>query len=105
MDQMDYGFHQFTEAETGGDAVLYRGGPTGYRLARLASGPTWLDLSGRAPISLSPLPAPRLTLDDARDRLDLWGLPFVFFEDPDIDRGSALYHRYDGHYGLITPAR
>jgi hypothetical protein len=105
MDKMDYGFHLFTEADGGGDAVVYRGGPTGYRLARLASGPTWLDLSAGAPITLSPIPAPRLTLDDARDRLELTGLPFVFFQDPDTDRANVLYHRYDGHYGLITPAR
>lgn len=105
MDRMDYDFHLFTEAQTGGDAVVYRGGPTGYRLARLASGPTWLDLSAGAPMTLSPHPAVALSLDQARDRLELAGLPFVFFQDPDTDRGSVLYHRYDGHYGLITAAK
>jgi hypothetical protein len=103
MDRMDYGFHLFTEAQTGGDAVVYRGGPTGYRLARLASGPTWLDPLAGAPVTLSALPAPTLTLDQARDRLELTGLPFVFFQDPQTNRGNVLYHRYDGHYGLITP--
>ena len=32
---MGYDFHLFTEAGTGQDSVLYRSGPTGYRLAQL----------------------------------------------------------------------
>jgi ribosome-associated translation inhibitor RaiA len=104
MDQMDYDFHLFTEDETGGDAVVYRGGLTGHRLARLAPGPRWLELS-EVPMTISPHPAPRLTVSEARNCLDLEGLPFVFFADVSTGRGCVLYHRYDGHYGLITPAQ
>jgi ribosome-associated translation inhibitor RaiA len=104
MDRMDYDFHLFTETQTGRDAVVYRSGPSGYRVARLGSGSASFDLPAEASMTLSPLPAPRLALDEARDRLELAGLPFVFFQDLDTDRGSVLYHRYDGHYGLITPA-
>ncbi len=104
MDHMDYDFHLFTEDETGGDAVVYRGGSTGYRLARLASGPTWLGLSD-VPMTISPHPAARLTVAEARDRLEVAGLPFVFFAEASTGRGCVLYHRYDGHYGLITPAQ
>lgn len=104
MDQMDYDFHLFTEAQTGLDAIVYRGGPTGYRLARLASGPRWLGLSS-VPMTLSPRPAPRLTTAEARQRLEAAGLPFVFFADANNGRGCVIYHRYDGHYGVITPAR
>ena len=32
------------------------------------------------------------------------GFPFLFFIDAAPGRASVLYHRYDGHYGLITPA-
>jgi ribosome-associated translation inhibitor RaiA len=103
MDQMDYDFHLFTEKATGGDAVVYRGGSTGYRLARLASGPRWLGLSD-VPMTISPHPAPQLTVSEATNRLDVAGLPFVFFADASTGRGCVLYHRYDGHYGLITPA-
>jgi Sigma 54 modulation/S30EA ribosomal protein C terminus len=46
-----------------------------------------------------------LTIPEARQRLEVAGLPFVFFADASTDRGSVLYHRYDGHYGLITPAQ
>ena len=38
-------------------------------------------------------------------RLELSGLPFVFFVDRHTDVGCVLYIRYDGHYGLITPSR
>jgi ribosome-associated translation inhibitor RaiA len=103
MDQMDYDFHLLTEAETGVDAVVYRGGPTGYRLARLASGPSRLEPSEVA-MTLSPHPAPRLTTAEAKRRLDVTGLPFVFFADVGTGRGRLVYHRYDGHYGLISPA-
>jgi ribosome-associated translation inhibitor RaiA len=103
MNRMGYDFHLFIEASTGGDAVIYRGGPTGFRLARLESGPTWLPLSN-VPITLSPHPAPPLTLEEARQRLDTTGQPFVFFADAETGRGNVIYHRYDGHYGLVTPA-
>lgn len=104
MDHLDYDFHLFTEAATGTDAVVYRDGPTGYRLARLASGPDWLGLS-EVPMTLSPHPAPELTVGGARRRLEETGWPFVFFADTETKRGAVLYHRYDGHYGLITPVR
>ena len=104
MDQMDYDFHLFTEAQTGRDAVVYRGGTTGYRLARLASGPMRLDQS-EVPMTISPHPAPQLTIAEARQRLELAGQPFVFFSDASTYRGNVLYHRYDGHYGLLTPAQ
>jgi hypothetical protein len=31
------------------------------------------------------------------------GQPFTFFVDAGTGRGRLIYHRYDGHYGLITP--
>ena len=48
-------------------------------------------------------PAPRLTVEQAAERRGLLGLPFLFFLDAGHDRGSPLYHRHDGHYGLLTP--
>ena len=29
-------------------------------------------------------------------------MPFLFYLDGDHGRGCVLYHRYDGHYGLIA---
>ena len=31
------------------------------------------------------------------------GHRFLFFENAATGRGSVLYRRYDGHYGLIEP--
>ena len=56
------------------------------------------------PLTISPQPIPCLTVEQATDRLGLLGLPFLFFIDAAQGRASVLYHRYDGHYGLITPA-
>jgi ribosome-associated translation inhibitor RaiA len=103
MDAMDYDFHLFTDVADGLDAVIYRAGPTGYRVARTgppapAAGPTAIALTQSAQ------PALELTVNEAVERLDVTGWPFVFFVNPDSDRGNVLYRRYDGHYGLITPA-
>ena len=82
---------------------FYRAGPTGYRLARLtprAEQPQ----SAMVPVTVSPHPAPHLSVPEAVERLELLMLPFLFFRDADTRRGYLLYHRYDGNYGLITPA-
>jgi len=104
MDLLDYDFHLFTEKDTGSAGVLYRAGATGYRLALVA--PTLADqLSPFAlPVTISRQPVPCLTEEEAANRLGLLGLPFLFFVDAAQGRASVLYHRYDGHYGLITPA-
>ncbi len=102
MDQLDYDFHLFTDEQTGRDAVIYRAGPTGYRMARVSGE---AEPSAQTPITLSPVRASRLSLDEARERLELSGQPFLFFVDRDSDLASVLYIRYDGHYGLITPSR
>jgi ribosome-associated translation inhibitor RaiA len=103
MDMLDYDFQLFTDSESGQDSVIYHAGPTGYRLAQLIPDPTrtW---STALPLTVSERPAPGLTLADAVHRLDATGLPFVFFAEPTSGRGRVLYRRYDGHYGLVTPA-
>ena len=49
-------------------------------------------------------PAPRLTVSGAIARLEALGQEFLFFVDTGASRGSLIYHRYNGHYGLIVPA-
>jgi ribosome-associated translation inhibitor RaiA len=101
LDLLDYDFHLFTERSTGEDSVLYRVGDR-YRLAQARPKP---DLLGPLPeaVTLSEHPAPVLTLAEAISRLGWLGQPFVFFLNPDTGRASLLYHRYDGHYGLVDP--
>src|SRR5690606_26951060 len=104
MELLDYDFHLFTEEGTGMASVLYREGPTGYRLSQVA--PTSEDQLApfELPVTISSTPPPCLTVDQATERLNLTGLPFLFFIDAAQGRASVLYRRYDGHYGLITPA-
>lgn len=99
LDLLDYEFYLFTERSTGEDSVLYRVGDR-YRLAQARPKP---DLLGPLPeaVTLSEHPAPELTLAEAISRLDLLGQPFVFFVYPDTGHAGLLYHRYDGHYGLV----
>ncbi len=49
-------------------------------------------------------PAARLTVTEAADRLEAFRQPFQFFVNSQTGRGSLIYHRYDGRYGLIEPA-
>lgn len=104
MDLLDYDFHLFTEKRSGTSAVLYRDGATAYRLALVA--PALADqLSPYAlPVTISWQPLPCLTHEGAANRLGMLGLAFLFYIDAAQGRASVLYHRYDGHYGLITPA-
>ncbi|ASR39268.1 hypothetical protein BAY61_14010 [Prauserella marina] len=102
MDLMDYDFYLFTDSETGEDSVVYRVGPTGYKLARLASlappaGPA------AVPLTVNVHPVPHQTPAEAAGRLDETALPFTFFLDSTTSRGAVVYRRYDGHYGHLAP--
>jgi ribosome-associated translation inhibitor RaiA len=103
MELLDYDFHLFTEKGTQQASVLYRAEPTGYRLAQVKSPPEEL-APYELPVTISPQSAPRITVEHAKERLSLLKLPFLFFVDVDQGRAAVLYHRYDGHYGLIFPA-
>jgi hypothetical protein len=104
MEVLGYDFHLFTERGSGATSVVYRGGPSGYRLALLTP-----ELIGQLSpyersVVVSPHPAPCLTDAEATKRLNLLDTPFLFFIDAAEGRACVLYRRYDGHYGLITPA-
>lgn len=102
LDAMDYDIHLFTDPATETDAVVYRVGPTGYRLARtIAAAPPH---RSTVPLTLSPHSAPRLTEQRAVERLETAELPFLFYAHPDSGRGRVLYRRFDGHLGLIAGA-
>jgi hypothetical protein len=104
MDMLGYDFHLFVEDGSGVDSVLYRTEDgVGLRLAQLEPRPDAV-VFGAASLTVSAQPAPVLTVDEAVDRLAVTALPFMFFCDAATRRGAVLYHRYDGNYGLITPA-
>jgi hypothetical protein len=99
---LGYDFHLFTERSSGEDSVIYRSGD-GYRL-QLARPRTHRLGPVDPSITICPAPAPRLSTAEAIDRLEAAGQPFLFFVNAETCRGNLIYHRYDGHYGLIGPA-
>ncbi|RSM85187.1 hypothetical protein DMH04_17965 [Kibdelosporangium aridum] len=103
MDTMDYEFYLFIELGSRLDSVVYRAGPTGYRVAQ--AGPADPDQFSpyALTITVSTAHVPVLSTTEAVERLDITGLPFLFYIDNEHLRGSVLYRRYDGHYGLISP--
>lgn len=102
MEALDYRFFLFTLPE-GEDAVVYEtdNGNLGLRLVSGGAPPE--EEQGILDVELNPAPAPELSVEDAKRRLDDSGAPFVFFRSDGDHRGRVLYRRYDGHYGLIEP--
>ncbi|MDG5486843.1 sigma 54 modulation/S30EA ribosomal C-terminal domain-containing protein [Mycolicibacterium gadium] len=109
MDAMDYDVHLFTDAETGEDAVVYRAGPSGLRLARqrrmYPPGWSWAPATGapQVPLIVNSRPTPTFSEADAVHWLCAHNLRFLFFSDPETGRGHLLYARHDGNLGLIRP--
>jgi ribosome-associated translation inhibitor RaiA len=102
MDDQDLDFHLFVEESSGQDAVVYRDGPATLRLAQIGGGSGAIG-PHTVQLTVSPHPAPLLDTAEAANRLEMAGLPFVFYLDGDHGRANVIYHRYDGHYGLIDP--
>jgi len=101
MELLGFQFYLFTDQATGQDSVIYRA-DGGYRMARARPGTGWPGPASTS-VTVSERPAPRLGPAAAVGRLEALGQPFVFFVNRETGRGSLVYHRYDGHYGLVTP--
>jgi hypothetical protein len=103
LDRLGDAFYLFTERGTGQDAVLYRAGPAGYRLASVEPLPaSRTGAPGRA-IAAGTRRPPLLTALEAVDRLEVLSLPFLFYLDADRGRGCVVHRRHDGRYGLVLP--
>jgi ribosome-associated translation inhibitor RaiA len=103
MSQLGFDFYLFRDLASGQDALLERLLDGSFRLTTL--GPIEAERGPTAiPLTVAPVPPPTATVSDALARLDDTDAPFVFFADADTGRGAVVYRRYDGHYGLITPA-
>ena len=102
MEMLDHDFYLFVDSDTGREAVVCRAPDGAYRLSRVRGE----DEPGDVPeFRTGPRP-PKLTVESAAERLNETGEPFLFFVD-ERSRGSVLYRRPDGHYGLVEaePAR
>lgn len=101
MEQLDYDFYLFRDLASGEDALIERDGEGAYRMTRMH--PLDVDLGPTgAKFTVSPYPVPTLRTDGAIERLEAAGQRYLFYIDPQDERGHIAYHRYDGHYGLIT---
>lgn len=101
MEMADYDFFLFRDLASGQDALVEAGSEGAYRLTRLE--PVDLDGGPSAyPFVVSAQAPPELSVDEAIERLDTGGEQRVFFANATTGRGSVVYRRYDGHYGLIS---
>lgn len=106
MGMLDYDFYLFRDLASGEDSLIEAVDDGTYRLTPLhptapgRQGP--VGQPGPSRIVVSDQSPPELTVDQAIERLDTGGEGRVFFANSDNGRGSVVYRRYDGHYGLIT---
>jgi ribosomal subunit interface protein len=104
LDMLGHDFYLFTEIETGDDSVIFHAPDDGH-LEVMHAGSNSRRPSGVAvALVVSSHHPPELTLTDAEERLDASHEAFVFFVNAETQRANVVYRRYDGHYGLITPA-
>jgi hypothetical protein len=119
LEAFGFDFHLFTERVTGSDSVVYTTA-RGYRVAQVSPAPELLSGSGGLAgpggpvgglaggsvgdvVSVSEVPAPRMSVEEARIRLKGLGQAFMFFADAGSGRGNLLYFRFDGDLGLVAP--
>lgn len=102
LEMLDHDFYLFTDADTGNDSVIVRQDDGKYALHSIkppeAIGETV------AVIEVVESVPPQIDLDSAVDRINQTNEPLIFFVEATTGRGNVLYHRYDGHYGVITAA-
>ena len=102
LELLGHAFYLFTETHTGLDAVLHVTEDGGLELQLAIDGaPRPPDCDER--ITVGPAAA-QSTLAEAEERLDVGHEDQVFFVDRATSTGHVVYRRYDGNYGLITPA-
>jgi ribosomal subunit interface protein len=102
MEFLDHDFYLFTDAETGADAVAYHRDDG--RLGVI--GPSGIGWSGETDGIVheeSRISGPS-ELADVVTQMNALNHRFMYFTNAETERGNVIYLRYDGHYGLISPA-
>lgn len=101
---LGHDFYLYTDLETGADSVVYYSEHNAQLELMQVGDSVSIPDDLAIPVQPSALVPAELTLADAQERLDAGLEPFVFFVNPESGRGNVIYRRFDGHYGLITPA-
>jgi len=103
MTQLDYDFYVFTDIETGGGASLHHTNDGAELVLQYAAGANGTEAKYTSQIdTINPNPVRTMPLADALKTLDDSQGASTFFVDVETDEPSVAYHRYDGHYGLLT---
>jgi ribosomal subunit interface protein len=103
MELLDHDFYLFIERETDADAVAYHRDDG--RLGVIGpSGIGWSGESAGIVFEESRMTGPT-RLEDAVAEMNILNHRFMYFTDAASGCGNVIYMRYDGHYGLIEPAR
>jgi ribosome-associated translation inhibitor RaiA len=98
LESFDYDFFLFTDVTTGQDALVERREGGSYGVRYLDGADDRLEPTAHAAaVDAVEHRAPPLTLEQAREHLDVAHEPWVFFCDASSGRGHVLYRRYDGH--------
>ena len=103
LELLDHDFHLFVDLRTGKDSLAERSLDR-YLLSQVGGAEAGAIDGVAADVSVDPTRPPTLPLGDAITQLELTAQPRLFFEDSATHRGHVVYHRLDGHYGLITPS-
>lgn len=105
MEMLHHDFYLFTNIDTDEENVITRADDVehDYELIEMEKHDESLGTCA-ASIFASELTPPEVDVDTAVSILAADHAAFVFFKDADSGRGNVVYRRYDGHYGLITPA-
>ncbi|WP_208028292.1 ribosome hibernation promotion factor [Rhabdothermincola sediminis] len=104
LDMLGHDFYLFTDIETGADSVLFHPEGSDHLELMQAADENRVPESCSAPVVASTQRPATMAVSEAEERLDVSKEPFVFFVNVETGRGNVIYRRYDGHYGLITPA-
>ncbi|MGD9999021.1 MAG: HPF/RaiA family ribosome-associated protein [Acidimicrobiia bacterium] len=103
MEPLDHDFWLFHDLASDADAVLEHLPDGSYRLQRVR--PVSVEAE---PIAIRLFvvsqPPPTVALAEAIGQLEDGRQRFVFFVDTETGRGTVVYRRYDGDYGLLNPA-
>ena len=103
MELLDHDFYLFIERETGAGAGAYHRDDG--RLGVIGpSGIGWSGESAGIVYEESRMSGPT-RLEDAVAEMNVLNHRFMYFTDAASGCGNVIYMRYDGHYGLIEPAR
>jgi ribosome-associated translation inhibitor RaiA len=96
---LDVEFYLFRHVRTGEDVVVYRRDDGGIGLLHPPGSPL-ADENDVVVPQESRYPEP-ISLNAAREEMDMVNHRFLYFVDAEDGRGKVLYLRHDGDYGLV----